>query len=107
MSESGEDTTFPSTWRDAWNWARVWIISHPPIRQNRTKLPRCNFTSQLPPFGSFDDTPLEGQGGLRMRGTNHRRLLLTEKCRPRRDGDIVLKIPFMRERTPTGDFDQA
>jgi hypothetical protein len=42
-----------------------------------------------------------------MRGTNHRRLLLTEKCRPCRDGDIVLKIPFMRERTPTGDFDQA
>ncbi len=22
VSSSGEDTTFPTTWRDAWNWAR-------------------------------------------------------------------------------------
>ena len=23
VAESGEDTVFPTTWRDAWNWARV------------------------------------------------------------------------------------
>src|SRR6202041_1346 len=23
IAASGEDTTFPTTWRDAWNWARV------------------------------------------------------------------------------------
>ncbi len=23
VSEAGEDAIFPSTWRDAWNWARI------------------------------------------------------------------------------------